>query len=121
MMTSRALRWYLVGGGLPVDLLHLDVVPGHHRLQDLQRGLVRHDRIGGREQEALHLAVGVGRQAELGGVVDDLLEVLERDLGLLCAMIAMTWEARLPSGIVTTDCTRFFGLSSAAQARLACM
>ena len=37
------------------------------------------------------------------------------------ATIAMTWEARLPSGIVTTDWSRFFGFSSAAQARLACM
>ena len=37
------------------------------------------------------------------------------------ARIKMTCEARLPSGIVTISCTRFFGLSSAAHARLACM
>ena len=36
-------------------------------------------------------------------------------------MIAMTWEARLPSGMVTTAWSRFFGFSSAAQARVACM
>ena len=37
------------------------------------------------------------------------------------ATIAMTWEARLPSGIVTTVCSMFFGLVRSAQARLACM
>ncbi len=66
------------------------------------RGLVRHDRVGGGEQVALHLAVGVGRQAELRRVVDDLPGILRR--GILTSSwrwIAMTCEARLPSGIVT--------------------
>src|SRR5579863_1689931 len=72
-----------LGRGLDVDRLRLDVEPLDHRLQDLQRGLVGHDRVGGGEQVAFRLAAGVGRQAELRRVGQDLLEVLERDLGLL--------------------------------------
>ena len=74
---------------------------GHHRLQDLQRGLVRLDRVGGGEQEALHLAVGVGRQAELAGWSMTCWKSLS-GIFVSLARIAMTWEARLPSGIVTT-------------------
>ena len=45
------------------------------------------------------------------------------DSGILvcAARIVRIWLTRLPSGIVTVVCTRFFGLSSAAYARVAFM
>ena len=56
---------------------------GDHLPQDVGRRGVGLDVVGGREEEALERAVGVGRQAQGGRVRRGGLELLDRLAGLL--------------------------------------
>ena len=72
----------LLGRRGQVELRRLLLEPLDHAGQDAERGLVREHLVGRGEQVTLRLAVRVGRQVQLGRVLQDRLVGAGRDAGL---------------------------------------